>query len=302
MELASPHTLDEQTESIIVPEPSDSLVAAPSARSASSYVMTDKGPDEVDEVPLLVKVSSLKTLEASSVTADDVFVSLVKPPSSLGRNEPGGKAESTKQVSEGAKKESHHERAFGAEFWVLNLMVALCYAGCPTFILFASQFFQEVYSDSFQQANLDSSMIENFVIIMGPLGGAFIDRFGCRSVMLLIGIIIINVGNIFVIIAEEVSIPAFAIGCILGFGWSAVYVSAWSLVPVTVKNPKSLGLGAGITGCSQNIGLLIGTTVVGLIEDWDHSVRRSAVTQYFLSVGVMVLLVNLYFIAVIEKA
>jgi len=197
-------------------------------------------------------------------------------------------------------KEKVEVSAFGAEFWVLNLMVALCYAGCPTFILFASQYFQEVYSDSFEQANLDSSMIENFVIIMGPLGGLLIDRYGGRSVMLLIGNIIINIGNVLVILAAGLHLPAFIVACILGFGWSAVYVSAWSLVPTTVRNPKSLGLGAGITGCSQNIGLFIGTTVVGLIEEWDHSVRKTAMIQYFLSVSLTVLVVNLYFIFVVE--
>jgi len=303
MELVSPRSSYEPTESIIN-EASDSPEHSHAESPTSSFVATEKEPSQADGLPPDER-SSLKAVKTSS-DAHDVIIPIVEPSSSSVRIlEPGDNSsryipERQEVRTDETREEKYEGPAFGAEFCVLNLMVALCYAGCPTFILFASQFFQEVYSDSFEQANLDSSMIENFVIFMGPLGGAFIDRFGGRSVMLLIGIIIINVGNILVICAADLTIPAFAIACVLGFGWSAVYVSAWSLVPVTVKNPKSLGLGAGITGCSQNIGLLVGTTVVGLIEEWDHSVRKRAVTQYFLSVGGMVLVVNLYFIFVVE--
>jgi len=298
MELISPGLAPESSESSVY-ETSDSPLYshAPSAIT----VVTEKEPDKARVVPWDEQSSLINTKTRDD--AHDVNTPIDGPSAKIlkhGDHSSNRYIPVSHEVHNEAEEEKYEGRALGAEFYVLNLMVALCYAGCPTFILFASQFFQEVYSDSFEQANLDSSMIENFVIIMGPLGGAFIDRFGGRSVMLLIGIIIINIGNIFVIMAEEIRISAFSIGCILGFGWSAVYVSAWSLVPVTVKNPKSLGLGAGITGCSQNIGMLVGTTVVGLIEDWDHSVRKKAVTEYFLFVGGMVLVVNLYFIFVVE--
>lgn len=167
-------------------------------------------------------------------------------------------SEKTKKDSSSAK--SKFKPALSLIFLGIIWMVAN--GQLLAYTTFAPQFFQ-LSGLAVQKAALLTSMVMFLSIFVTPIIGILIDKTGQKKLFLFIGLVIMII-VFFSIASSEISLTFWAVA--LGFGFSFLPVSVFSLLPEVVK-AEHTGMGLATITAASNLGIALGPAGFGSILD-----------------------------------
>jgi MFS family permease len=137
------------------------------------------------------------------------------------------------------------------------------YSAMFPFQTFAIKFFQETHHVTREYAGFLSSLLTLSAMIFTPLFGLFSDLIGRRSLLMMIGsLLIIPVYLLMGYTDINLVIPM----SIMGIAFSLVPAIMWPSVAI-VSDPAKLGTAYGLMTMIQNIGLFGFNIVIGLSND-----------------------------------
>lgn len=178
---------------------------------------------------------------------------------------------------------------FSSSFWFVSSLCFVFYAAMFPFQTFAVKFFQHVHHTTRDTGGFLSSLLTLSAMIFTPLFGAFSDRFGKRSYLMMIGSLLIipvylmmgygfnfvelfglpnilhikiSILDINTLISPNLFIPMV----MMGLAFSMVPAVLWPSVALVTK-PERLGTAYGLMTMIQNIGLVCFNLIIGFSND-----------------------------------
>jgi MFS family permease len=167
---------------------------------------------------------------------------------------------------------------FGASFWFIVLLCVTFYSAIFPFQTFAVKLFQDVHGVTREAAGWLNSIPLWFAMVFTPIFGSMADKFGKRSLLMIIGSVLImpiylmivyvhSPFNVFVpLISISIPIVPLLAMLLLGISFSLVPAVMWPSVALVVEE-KRLGTAYGLMTMVQNVGLLLFNFVVGWAND-----------------------------------
>jgi len=142
-------------------------------------------------------------------------------------------------------------------FWILSLLILTAYGCLMPFNYMAVGFFTNNYNIS---KNLAGTLMGT-PFLMGaifvPLLGAFVDKFGYRSEMVLCsGFFLLSSFILFNIMNPYIPLM------LLGFGYSIFACVLWPAISIAVINKNIVGFAYGVATCLQNISMSINPMII----------------------------------------
>jgi MFS family permease len=194
------------------------------------------------------------------------------------------------------KKENKQEKivikeifSFGKSFWFITALCVTFYSAMFPFQTFAIKYFQEAHNTTREVGGNLSSMLTLAAMIFTPLFGLLADRIGKRSLLMMLGSVLII--PVYLIMAYKVDLAApFGITgavsinidffdihsqipiyllvpmSIMGISFSLIPAVMWPSVAIVVKEAK-LGTAYGLMTMIQNIGLFGFNILIGFAND-----------------------------------
>ncbi len=182
---------------------------------------------------------------------------------------------------------------FSKSFWLISFLCLIFYAAMFPFQTFAVKFFQHVHHISRDAAGFLSSILFLSAMIFTPLFGWFSDLIGKRSLLMVLGSILIipvyllmgynanlvgllGLPNIIHIKFSLLSInnyvsPNLLIPMsIMGLAFSLIPAIMWPAVALVVE-PHRLGTAYGLMTMIQNVGLFGFNLLIGFANDIFHA-------------------------------
>jgi MFS family permease len=154
-------------------------------------------------------------------------------------------------------------KAFSKSYWFIVMLCITFYSAMFPFQTFAIKFFQETHHVTREYAGFLSSLLTLSAMIFTPLFGLFSDLIGRRSLLMMIGsLLIIPVYLLMGYTDINLVIPM----SIMGIAFSLVPAIMWPSVAI-VSDPAKLGTAYGLMTMIQNIGLFGFNIVIGLSND-----------------------------------
>jgi len=163
--------------------------------------------------------------------------------------------------------------SFGRPYWYITILCVTFYSGIFPFQTFAIKFFIEHHHLSRQVAGFASSVITLAAMIGTPIFGLYIDKFGKRASVMIIGSLLII--PVYLLLVHTKIHPIF-LTFIMGIAFSLVPAAMWPSVALIVKQ-QNLGTAYGLMTMIQNIGLTAFNYIIGLANDISTS---GGVTDY----------------------
>ena len=179
--------------------------------------------------------------------------------------------------------------SFGMSFWYITLLCVTFYSAMFPFQTFAIKYFQDAYCTSREVGGALSSILTLSAMFFTPLFGLLSDKIGKRSLLMMVGSLLII--PVYLIMAYKIdlasplgfigfvnininffdihaAIPARLIVpmSIMGLAFSLVPAVMWPSVALVVKQSK-LGTAYGLMTMIQNIGLFGFNMLIGWAND-----------------------------------
>jgi len=148
-------------------------------------------------------------------------------------------------------------------FWFISLLCFTYYSAVFPFTNHAPRFLQVKWGLSAAMGGQYTSYIMTASMIFTPILGLFVDKFGHRGKIMIIGSLIIVPAHL--ILGLTRLEPAYSF-ILLGISFSLVPAALWPAVPILVKE-KFLGTAYGIIGWIQNFGLAAFPWLAGKVVD-----------------------------------
>lgn len=200
------------------------------------------------------------------------------------------RSEETSEAAVISPRVAEAPRKFSFNFWLLNLIIAVLYMSTPSLLLIGSELIQEHWHLSFENSNLDISIVEDSVIFLGPLLGIFLDSYDGREKVLISGATLISF--IHLLLYLRMNLNVYFVMCLLGLGWTCVYVTCWSLLPSTIHEDDR-GVASGIAGSAQNVGMFLGSQLLGFIDEYSS---EHTLFLYFFSISITAVILSVWFL------
>jgi MFS family permease len=156
-----------------------------------------------------------------------------------------------------------HIFKFSKSYWFIVGLCATFYGAIFPFQTFAIKFFQHAHDASREYAGFLSSLLVLFAMIATPLFGLFVDRFGKRTVFMIIGSFMLL--PVYLMMAYT-GIPLLVPMMIMGVAFSVIPAIMWPAVSYVVPE-RRLGTAYGLMTMLQNIGLTAFNFMVGFAND-----------------------------------
>lgn len=177
---------------------------------------------------------------------------------------------------------------FSSSFWYITALCVVFYSAMFPFQTFAIKFFQDVHGTTREAGGNLSSLLTLAAMIFTPLFGLMSDKIGKRSILMMIGSVLIipvyllmaysfqlNLPNIFpgsinldIGFADiHTQIPVYLLipMAIMGISFSLIPAVMWPSVSLIVK-PAQLGTAYGLMTMIQNIGLAGFNFLIGFVN------------------------------------
>lgn len=152
---------------------------------------------------------------------------------------------------------------FSSSFWFITLLCVTFYSAMFPFQTFAVKFFMETHGVSREYGGFLSSMLTLSAMVLTPLFGLLSDYIGRRSLLMMLGsLLIIPVYLLMVYTNINLIIPM----SIMGIAFSLVPAVMWPSVALIVDEAK-LGTAYGLMTMIQNIGLFLFNLIIGYAND-----------------------------------
>lgn len=154
--------------------------------------------------------------------------------------------------------------SFSKSYWFVVLLCVTFYSGIFPFQTFAVKFFMETHGTSREFGGFLSSLLTLSAMILTPLFGLFADYFGKRSLLMMIGsLVLIPVYLLMAYTKVNLFIPM----ALMGLAFSLIPAVMWPSVAIIVDEAK-LGTAYGLMTMIQNIGLASFNFIIGFANDY----------------------------------
>ncbi len=154
--------------------------------------------------------------------------------------------------------------SFPTSFWYVVLLCVTFYSAIFPFQTFAVKFFIETHGTSRELGGFLSSMLILFSMILTPLFGLLADYIGKRSLLMMIGsLLLIPV----YLLMNYTDISLYIPMGIMGLSFSLIPAVMWPAVAIIVEE-KKLGTAYGLMTLIQNIGLAGLNFLIGWVNDY----------------------------------
>eukprot|EP00298_Acanthocystis_sp_HF-20_P017204 c21693_g1_i6.p1 GENE.c21693_g1_i6~~c21693_g1_i6.p1 ORF type:complete len:491 (-),score=176.73 c21693_g1_i6:82-1509(-) len=166
-----------------------------------------------------------------------------------------------------------HSRTFPIAFW---LMVVICVTfSCAVFpfLDFGTPLIYEKWNLSAVEAGRTTSIVTMTSMILSPLFGWVLDRYGYRPVFLALGSLLLSPA--FALMATTQVSPSI-LCVIIGVGFSLVPSALWASIPLIVQENR-IGTAFGLMSALQNFGLCMMPLIVGQLRQTSGSYTSSCV-------------------------
>jgi len=156
---------------------------------------------------------------------------------------------------------------FNRSFWYITLLCVTFYSAVFPFQTFAVKFFIEVHGVSREFGGFLSSLLTFFAMVFTPLFGLLADKKGKRSLLMMVGsLLLIPVYIMMVYTNLDLLIPM----AIMGISFSLVPAVMWPAVAYIIEESR-LGTAYGLMTMIQNIGLAGFNFLIGWVNDFSGS-------------------------------
>jgi predicted MFS family arabinose efflux permease len=150
-----------------------------------------------------------------------------------------------------------------SSFWFITLLCVTFYSAIFPFQTFAIKFFIEHHGISREMAGFTSSFITFAAMFGTPLFGLFIDKFGRRASLMMLGsFLLIPVYLLLYYTRLHPLVPMV----MMGIAFSLIPAAMWPSVALIVEQ-KKLGTAYGLMTGIQNIGLAGFNLLIGFAND-----------------------------------
>lgn len=186
--------------------------------------------------------------------------------------------------------------SFGKAYWFITILCVTFYSAIFPFQTFAIKFFIEHHGLTRQAAGFASSVITLAAMIGTPLFGLFVDKYGKRASVMIIGSLLIV--PVYILFVYSRIHPIF-LTSIMGIAFSLVPAAMWPSVALIVKQ-ENLGTAYGLMTMIQNIGLTLFNYIIG----WANDISTvNGVTDYRLGMWIFSItgIVGLIFAILLRK-
>jgi Na+/melibiose symporter-like transporter len=158
--------------------------------------------------------------------------------------------------------------SFDLSYWyILGLNVLFAAVFFPFRSTFAIEYFQDAKGLTLQQAGLANSWVFFAAIFATPLFGFLADRFGKRSLMMMIATLLMPL--VFLILGTT-DWSLWISTALMGISFSVVPAVIWPSTAMLVE-PRRLGTALGVVNLLQNFFLAASNLVAGWLADREHA-------------------------------
>ena len=154
--------------------------------------------------------------------------------------------------------------SFSQSYWYVVLLCVTFYSAVFPFQTFAVKFFMEVHGTNREFGGFLSSMLTLSAMVLTPLFGLFADYFGKRSLLMMLGSLILI--PVYLLMAYT-QINLFIPMAMMGLSFSLIPAVMWPAVTIIVDESK-LGTAYGLMTMIQNIGLAGFNLAIGWANDF----------------------------------
>ena len=151
-------------------------------------------------------------------------------------------------------------------FLAITLLGVFFYGAVFPFTSFATDILQNKFGLSTHLAGALPSTVILATIVGTPLGGLFIDRFGRRATMMVVGSFLLMAVHLTLGLTMLTPIVPMIV---LGLAFSLVPAAMWPSIPFLVPQ-RQLGTAFGIMGMLQNVGLWGVPILIGWVTEWSN--------------------------------
>eukprot|EP00299_Pterocystis_sp_00344_P017598 c8818_g1_i1.p1 GENE.c8818_g1_i1~~c8818_g1_i1.p1 ORF type:complete len:494 (+),score=69.69 c8818_g1_i1:39-1484(+) len=158
-------------------------------------------------------------------------------------------------------------RSFPGAFW---LMVVICVTfSCSIFpfLDFATPLIYEKWNLSAVEAGRTVSIVTLASVVLSPIFGWMMDRYGCRPLTMALGGFIL--APAFALMATT-QVSPLALCMMVGVGFALVPSALWASIPLIVKE-NMVGTAFGMMSALQNFGLFMMPLIVGQLRQTSGS-------------------------------
>jgi MFS family permease len=158
--------------------------------------------------------------------------------------------------------------SFDLSYWyILGLNVLFAAVFFPFRSTFAIEYFQDAKGLTLQQAGLANSWVFFAAIFATPLFGFLADRFGRRSLMMMIATMLMPL--VFLILGTT-DWSLWISTALMGISFSVVPAVIWPATTMLVE-PRRLGTALGLINLLQNLLLTASNLAAGWVADRGHA-------------------------------
>jgi len=158
--------------------------------------------------------------------------------------------------------------SFDLSYWyILTLNVLFAAVFFPFRSTFAIEYFQDAKGLTLQQAGLANSWVFFAAIFATPLFGFLADRFGRRSLMMMIATLLMPL--VFLILGTT-DWSLWISTALMGISFSVVPAVIWPATAMLVE-PRRLGTALGVINLLQNLLLAASNLAAGWVADHGHA-------------------------------
>lgn len=179
-------------------------------------------------------------------------------------------------------------RSIGMPIWLLGMASLFVNASIISFLTFTPDLLQSAGLNIIT-AGFYASMSMWGVVVFSPIFGLVIDKTGRKKTLMVIGSIGIAATMVWVPRFTGAAVPLMLI---FGVAQSLIPVSLFALPPEFTR-PERVGLAFGILYTGQNIGVLIGPALAGLLRDVTDSYQPSFFLMAAFALVVILIMVML---------
>ncbi|GAB4138304.1 MAG: MFS transporter [Ignavibacteriales bacterium] len=154
--------------------------------------------------------------------------------------------------------------SFSKSYWFVVLLCVTFYSGIFPFQTFAVKFFMETHGTTREMGGFLSSLLTLSAMILTPLFGLLVDYVGKRSLLMMIGSIILI--PVYLLMAYT-KITLYIPMALMGLAFSLIPAIMWPSVAIIVDESK-LGTAYGLMTMIQNIGLASFNFIIGWANDY----------------------------------
>ncbi len=153
--------------------------------------------------------------------------------------------------------------SFSKSYWFVVLLCVTFYSGIFPFQTFAVKFFIDVHGTTREMGGFLSSMLTLSAMVLTPLFGLLADYIGKRSLMMMLGSLILI--PVYLMMAYT-NISLYVPMAMMGLAFSLIPAIMWPSVAIIVDEAK-LGTAYGLMTMIQNIGLAGFNFLIGWAND-----------------------------------